>query len=158
MGEMKVQDITSRYVDRFIQRLQKTLPVSSVKIKLNNEFLPASMINKIHKLLLCAFKQAIRWELISKNPFQYTLLPKVKSKKREMWTAETIRKALDECFDARLYLAINLAFACSLRIGEILGLTWDDIHVSEKDIEHDDAHLFVNKELRRVSKDESIKQ
>lgn len=153
IGKMKVQDVNSRYVDRFIQRLQETAPVTSVKRKLKNEYLPPSVIKKIHVLLKCAFKQAIRWELIVKNPFEFTILPKVKSKRREMWTAETIREALDSCTDARLYLAINLAFACSLRIGEILGLTWEDIHVSLKDIKNENAHLLVNKELKRVSKD-----
>ena len=41
-----------------------------------------------------------------------------------VWEPITIAKALSLCdFDA-LYVAMNLAFACSLRIGEILGLTW----------------------------------
>ena len=33
--------------------------------------------------------------------------------------AETIRLALDQCTDSKLYIAMNLAFACSLRMGEI---------------------------------------
>jgi integrase len=58
---------------------------------------------------------------------------------------------LDECRDSKLYLAMNLSFACSLRIGEILGLTWDNIHVSDQDILEDNAHLYVEKELQRAS-------
>lgn len=50
-----------------------------------------------------------------------------------VWKLITIAKALSLCdFDA-LYVAMNLAFACSLRIGEILGLTWNDIHFAEDD-------------------------
>lgn len=48
------------------------------------------------------------------------------------------------------YVAMNLSFACSLRIGEVLGLTWDNIHISDTDISRDDAHLMVEKELSRV--------
>jgi len=77
--------------------------------------------------------------------------PKYSYKPRDIWDAETIRQALDECRDSKLYVAINISFACSLRIGEILGLTWDNIHISEQDIAADDAHLFVEKELQRVS-------
>lgn len=33
----------------------------------------------------------------------FTTLPKVKRRTREIWDAATIRKALDECTDARLY-------------------------------------------------------
>ena len=50
---------------------------------------------------------------------------------KPVWEPITIAKALSLCdFDA-LYVAMNLAFACSLRIGEILGLTWDDIYLAE---------------------------
>ena len=45
--------------------------------------------------------------------------PKANYKPRTIWSAETIRKALDECTDSRLYIAMNLTFACSLRMGEI---------------------------------------
>lgn len=48
---------------------------------------------------------------------------------------------------------MNLSFACSLRIGEILGLTWDNIHISDADIARDDAHLCVEKVLWRVRED-----
>lgn len=64
-----------------------------------------------------------------------------------------IRKALDGCKDPKLYIAINLAFACSLRLGEIIGLQWDNVHISDADIAADDAHVMVVQELARVSKD-----
>ena len=62
-----------------------------------------------------------------------------------------IRKALDNCSEGKLFIAINLAFACSLRIGEITGLTWDCVHISDADIAQDNAHIVVNKELAQVS-------
>ena len=40
-------------------------------------------------------------------------------------SAEVLQKALEACDDDILRLAINLAFSCSLRMGELLGLTWD---------------------------------
>ena len=47
---------------------------------------------------------------------------------------------------------MNLAFACSLRMGEILGLTWDNVHIEDEDIAADDAYIFIDKELARCSK------
>ena len=90
--------------------------------------------------------------LISKNPFENTLIPKTTYKKRDIWDAETIMKALNECEDSRLYIAMNLSFACSLRIGEVLGLTWDNVHISEEEIANDNAYVFIDKELERASK------
>ena len=67
-----------------------------------------------------------------------------------VWEPITIAKALSLCdFDA-LYVAMNLAFACSLRIGEILGLTWDDIHFAENG--GDTSWLQVRKALLEVSR------
>src|SRR5690606_12502059 len=84
--------------------------------------------------------------------FDFVVLAKTKYKKRDIWDAETIRKALDECTDSKLHVAMNLAFACSLRMGEILGLTWNNVHISEADIAADDAHIYSDKELTRASK------
>ena len=109
-------------------------------------------IEKIIKLLRCAFKQAVRWELVAKNPFDNVVLPKVEYKKRDIWTADMIRTALDQCTDSKLYVAMNLAFACSLRMGEILGLTWSNVHISDEDIADDNAYVYIDKELARASK------
>lgn len=83
-----------------------------------------SCIEKVIKLLRCAFHQAVRWDMIGKNPFEDADLPKREKKVRAIWTADIIRQALDNCQDGKLYIAINLAFACSMRIGAITGLTW----------------------------------
>lgn len=48
-----------------------------------------------------------------------------------------------------LYIAMNLAFACSLRMGEILGLTWNNVHISDGEIAADNAHIYIDKELTR---------
>lgn len=89
--------------------------------------------------------------MVPQNPFDDALLPKKEKKQRAIWTADMIRKALDNCSEGKLFITINLAFACSLRMGEITGLTWDCVHVSDADIAQDNAHIVVNKELARVS-------
>lgn len=109
-------------------------------------------IKKIIKLLRCAFKQAVRWEIIARNPFDNVILPKTEYAKRDIWTADMIRLALDKCTDSKLYVAMNLSFACSLRMGEILGLTWENVHISDEDIAADNAYVYIDKELTRASK------
>lgn len=152
IGDMEVQDITTRVVDKYIQTLQKTPSVSRKNRKARTEFVTNSTIEKIIKLLRCAFKQAVRWELIEKNPFDNVVLPKTEYKKRDIWNAETIRLALDQCTDSKLYIAMNLAFACSLRMGEILGLTWKNVHIEDENIATDNAYIYIEAELARASK------
>lgn len=94
--------------------------------------------------------------MIEKNPCTYATVPKHKSQKREIWTAETLMYAMDVCEDERLKLAINLSFSCSLRLGELLGLTWDCVDISPEAIEENRAYVYINKETQRVKK-ESLK-
>ncbi len=152
IGHLAVQDVTSRVVDEYITILQKTPPVSKNNRKARSKYVTDKTIEKIIKLLRCAFKQAVRWEIIAKNPFDNVILPRTEYEKRDIWDAETIRKALDNCTDGKLYIAMNLSFACSLRIGEVLGLTWDNVHISDEDIARDDAYIYIDKELTRASK------
>lgn len=152
IGSLSVQDITPKVADKYIQTLQKTNPVISRNRQPKREYLSSQNIEKIVKLLRCAFKQAVRWEMIAKNPFENAVLPKVEYAKRDIWTAETIRQALDGCTDSKLYIAMNLAFACSLRVGEILGLQWCNVHISDEDIAADNAYIYIDKELTRASK------
>jgi Site-specific recombinase XerC len=152
IGETPVQEVTPRFVDAYYKKLKKTTPVRSRNRKPKNEYVTDTTIELIHKLLKCAFKQAVRWEMISRNPFENVTIKKVSYKRRNIWDADMIRKALDECHDSKLYIAMNLSFACSLREGEILGLTWDNVHISDEDIMADDAYVYIDKELLRCSK------
>ena len=61
--------------------------------------------------------------------------------------------ALSVCEDERLKLAINLSFSCSLRLGGLLGLTWDCVDISPEAIEENRAYVFINKESQRIRKE-----
>ena len=61
--------------------------------------------------------------------------------------------ALSVCEDERLKLAINLSFSCSLRLGELLGLTWDCVDISPEAIEENRSYVFINKESQRIRKE-----
>ena len=117
-----------------------------VKGNKRNEYVSASTVRDINKLLRNCFEQAIKWEMLEKNPCIYATVPKHKSQKREIWTAETLMYAMDVCEDQRLKLAINLSFSCSMRLGELLGLTWDCVDISPEAIEENRAYVYINKE------------
>jgi len=95
----------------------------------------------------------VKWELMSRNPVINATLPKCETKPRDIWTADTLFQALEVCDDDQLALALNLAFSCSLRMGEMLALTWDCIDISSNSIENGTASIYVNKELQRVQKE-----
>lgn len=152
LGDIKLIDVTPRMIDKFYTSLLKVKAKNGKVRKAREEYVTPNMVSKIHQLLRSAFNQAVKWELMSKNPCINATLPKYESKKREIWAAETLLHALEVCEDDILSLAINLSFSCSLRMGEMLALTWDCIDVSEKAISENSAALLVNKELQRVNK------
>ena len=154
IGSVKLSEINTRFMERYYQGLLQTKAVGNpVKGNKKNEFVSASTVREIHKLLRNCFEQAIKWEMIEKNPCTYATVPKHKSQKREIWTAETLMYAMDVCEDERLKLAINLSFSCSLRLGELLGLTWDCVDISPEAIEENRAYVYINKETQRVTKE-----
>ncbi len=90
--------------------------------------------------------------MIEKNPTAYASRPKADYAKRQIWTAETLFQALEACPDEHLKLAMHLSFSCSLRLGEVLGLTWDCVEISEESIAEGKASIYINKELQRVNR------
>jgi integrase len=151
IGDLLVSKITTRTIDEFYNKLKTTVAVARNGQK-NPGMVTASTIHEIHKVLRCAFNQAVKWESIAKNPVAHASKPKKQINKRDIWTDDIIMKAIQACDDTRLALAIQLAFGCTMRSGEILGLQWDCVDISDKAIEDDKAYVYVQQELTRVEK------
>ena len=149
LGDMKIENVTTRVIDNYYKNLQKTKTVTSRNNR-TPKYITPRMIYEIHQLLRCAFNQAMKWEMIGKNPCKNASLPKSKPEEREIWDAETIFKAIELCDDDLMKLALNVAFAASLREGEMLGLTWDCVNISDEAIESGNAYVYIDKELQRV--------
>lgn len=153
IGDMQLSEITPRVMDKYYHDLLKVKTVSSKYNRPRTEYLTPNRVREIHKVLRTAFAQAVKWELITRNPVDHATIPKEEHKKRDIWPAETLMHALDVCEDDMLKLAINLAFSCSLRMGEMLGLTWDCTDLSPESINNGRAYIYVNKELQRANRD-----
>jgi len=154
IGDVDLSVINGMYVDRFFKDLSKLKYVGSAyKANKTGKTLAPSMLSSIQKILRCAFNLAIRWEYITVNPFSNAILPDYHPPETKIWRASEISSALATCVDLRLVLAINLAFACSMRAGEITGLQWANVNVSEESIDEDDSWLYIDRELSRVSTD-----
>lgn len=152
IGDMELSKITPRIMDQYFQNLTKVKSVVVNNRKPDSEYLSPRRIKEIHKVLRNAFNQAVKWELMNRNPVENATLPKYEAKPRDIWDAETVFKAIGLCEEDEIALAINLAFSCSLRMGELLGLTWDCVDISKESISNGQAYIYVNKELQRVSR------
>jgi len=152
LGNVLLTDLTTHLLDRFYDSLQDKPAVVLKGHKDTAKTISLQVIEKVHALLRSALNQAVTWGYITTNPAINVTLPKYKPQTRNVWSAEEAQTALNLCDDPILHLAMLLALGCSMRIGEILGLTWDCIDISEESIQNGTACACVNKELKRCDK------
>lgn len=116
-------------IDTLITRGVKT---SSIKVYFTG----------IRKMFNAAVNQ---YKIILSNPTQSIKLPKDKTttEKRALTSTETA-DLLNKIKNRKYYLISLIAAKCGLRLGEILGLTWDDI-IEKKSL------ITVNKQWKRAS-------
>ena len=153
IGDLKLSEITTKRLSQYYNDLLDIPEVPKSNRKADGRCVQPANIKKIHDIIRCALNQAILWEYLDtkmRNPASMATLPKITKMRRTVWSIETFRKAISLVEDDLLLIAMHLAFSCSLRIGEIVGLTWDNIIVDNQSIENDDAKVLIDKELIRV--------
>ena len=128
IGKVKLSSINTHFMEKYYKDLLEMPAVKSSKNMDGSGTITESTVNEIHKILRSAFRQAVKWDLMEKNPAVDATVPKAKTQEREIWTAEMLMQALEACDNKMLKIAFHLAFTATLRIGELLGLTWDEIN------------------------------
>ena len=80
IGDTKLSEINTRFIERYYQSLLKRRAVINPLNKTSrNEFVSSSTVRDINKLLRNCFEQAVKWELMEKNPCTHATVPKHKS-------------------------------------------------------------------------------
>ena len=100
-------------------------------------------IRNIHSMLHSALDQAVKNDLIPKNPTEFVTLPKLEKKGIRYLTPEEQQELIKACRDERLGFSIILTLYTGLRLGELLGLQW-------RDIDFENNLLSVNRTFNRV--------
>lgn len=154
IGDWKLSEITTKKLSQYYNDLLSVPEVPRAYRKATGRCVQPANIKKIHDIIRCALNQAIRWEYLDtkmRNPASLATLPKVTKVKRKVWNIETFKEAIRLVEDDLLLLCMHLAFSCSMRVGEIAGLTWDDVFIDEESIAGNNARVVINKELARLS-------
>ena len=154
IGDWKLNEITTKGLSKYYNDLLSVPEVPRSNRKATGRCVQPANIKKIHDIIRCALNQAIRWEYIDtskRNPASLATLPKVPKVRRKVWSIQTFRQAVQAAEDDLLSICMHLAFSCSMRIGEITGLTWEDVIIDEESIATDNARVIINKELSRVN-------
>ena len=148
IGKIPLQKLQPIHIELLYNKL-RTKKCSGAKGHAEQEAdipnLSSTTIRHVHTLLKTAFDKAVDWKMVESNPVVCDA-PKKNKTERHIWTPEMMKQALDNIEHPMLHLAVHLAFICSLRIGETVGLTWDDV-----DFDHNLIH--IRHTLQRVSRE-----
>jgi Site-specific recombinase XerD len=145
-GKKKVSAITAEDIDNFVDYLARK-PCQGAKKnaqKANSvSTLSSSVVKKCYSILTGSLQAAKKWNYISAIPD--TSAPAEKSKKRKAWTSEQVMETVNCAkHDKLLWLAIQLAFSGSLRVGETVGISIRAINLIERSVQ-------IQQEVQRVS-------
>lgn len=84
-------------------------------------------VHHCRRVMLTAMDQAVKWDLLKRNPVALTRPPKVERAKMDAYDASQTGDMLDDLRSSRVFIPALLAALCGLRRGEILALRWRNI-------------------------------
>ena len=138
-GHFRVDKIKPTDIMQFYDLLSKDTQI--VRRKDNNgkktgKPLSPKTILEHHRLLRAMLQKAVYWQMIVSNPAERVQAPKTKKPKRKYYDDEQskalisgLMKLTEEQFKYKV--AIILTIFTGVRLGELMGLEWDDINFRE---------------------------
>ena len=97
IGKTELSKINVHFMEKYYKELLKMPAVISTRNPHGTETITESTVNDIHKILRSCFRQAVKWDLMKKNPTTDATVPKAKKQEREIWTAEMLMQAIEAC-------------------------------------------------------------
>jgi integrase len=92
--------------------------------------LSPSTIIYLHRIIKQSLGQAVRWELLARNPADAVDPPKAERRALTTYDMDQTADLLEELRETRLRLPVLIAVMCGLRRGEIVALRWKHIDLA----------------------------
>ncbi|MHB9131921.1 MAG: tyrosine-type recombinase/integrase [Armatimonadota bacterium] len=129
LGPVPLGQLTSLQIQQLYTKLLETRAPKTVK--------------NIHGVLHGALGQAVRWQLLARNPCEAVNPPKVLRPQIQVAGRDELWQVLDALKGRDWYLPTLIALATGMRRGEVLGLQWQDF-------DEEGPALIVRRALARV--------
>jgi integrase len=89
--------------------------------------LSAATVIQMHRVLKQALGQAVKWELLTRNPADAVDPPRAERGKMQTYNLDQTAEMLEILRPTRRYVPVLLAVLCGMRRGEIVALRWRNV-------------------------------
>ena len=113
--------------------------------------LSAQTVLHMHRVLRTALNQAVKWQLLARNPADAVSPPRPQHKEMRALDEQETAKLLRAFARSTLHVPVLVAVTSGVRRGELLGLRWSDIDFKT-------AILSVRQSLEQTRKGVAFKQ
>jgi integrase len=121
LGRIKLKKLAPAHVQGFYQD------------RLDAGLAPAS-VNKLHVVLHKALDQAVKWNMVPRNPTEVVRAPRSAPKEIHPLSTEETRRLLEAARGNKLEALYVLAITTGMRQGELLALKWQDVDLENATI------------------------
>ncbi|MGK2964451.1 MAG: tyrosine-type recombinase/integrase, partial [Tepidiformaceae bacterium] len=118
-GKVKLGAVTPQHLQALYNKL------------LGRGLSPASVV-RTHAILHSALKQAMRWNLIPRNPAEAARPPAMTRPEMRYLDRTQVQLLLETATDPTMRALYSVAATAGLRRGEIVGLRWSDIDLERR--------------------------
>lgn len=133
IGNIKLKELTTKILQDFYN------------YKLTKQELSPKTISNMHRCLHKALKQAVLEHHINFNPCDAVNLPRTGKPQIEIFTIEEQQRLMYTSYNFRYGIFIRLTLATGIRLGELLGLRWEDVDARTN-------MLYIRRTLNRIEK------
>jgi integrase len=130
IGTIKLTKLTGEHLQKMYSTLLKDHKTSTVRV--------------LHAILKAAFKDAIRWKRLARNPCEDVDVPTGEKQERPILKAEQSKRLLSAAQNTPIACFLVMALTTGMRRGEMLGLRWADIDMETKALSVQRTASFIN--------------
>lgn len=150
IGSVPLESVTTGMIQKLYNDMMKREWRPAVYKKVNGmevEVSPAKTysaktVRNVHSALKQALDQAVRTNLIYRNPCDYVQLPKKENIDYVIPTPEQLKSLLKALSEHAAYYPILICAVLGCRRGEALGLQWQDIDFKQNTIQFRRAYIY----------------
>ena len=117
--------------------------IQSAYAKLSSQGLSQRSVLQIHATLHRALEQAVKWGLLVRNPSSAVDRPRPARVEMATLTLDELMRLFEAAQGTRMYALFVLLGTTGMRVGEALGLKWEDVDLAGR-------RLVVRRALQRV--------